>query len=348
MSESLDREAELLKLARLVGRDPTDLTPLAEVPAAALRALREQATDVLFASAAKRLRRISTASKLLPVALLALIAKKVFGPLLAARVAGLIEPARAVEIAAKLPTPFLAEVATHLDPRRARAVIAALAPDRVAAVASELVTAKEHVTLGRFVGYLDRAQLEACLAVIDDASILRIAFVLEAKDRLDELATLLPPARLSGLIRAAAAHDLWAEALGLFDHLGPERQRALAALVGEEPDDILSSLIEAAQRRTFWDSVLPLTHLLSDAHRRRFATATAMSAETIIETIVTVAAHHHLWSDLAPLVPSLSPSLQRRIIGTALDLAAQRLRTVLSQPPTQHERERAEMPARSE
>ncbi len=113
---ALAARAELLKLARLLNRDPDQLSYLEVVAADDLKAFREQLTEVLFASSSKTLIRLAVASKLLPTGVVATIAQRAFGPLLAARVAGLLDPGRAVDVAAKLPPDFLADVAIELDP----------------------------------------------------------------------------------------------------------------------------------------------------------------------------------------------------------------------------------------
>src|SRR5437660_10323220 len=110
---------EIAKLARLLAVAPADLGYLAKVPASDLRALREQIEDMLFTAHGQALSRIATASKVLPAGLVAVIGERAFGPLLCARLAGMLEPSRAVDIASRMPAPFLAQLVVHLDPRRA-------------------------------------------------------------------------------------------------------------------------------------------------------------------------------------------------------------------------------------
>jgi hypothetical protein len=145
-------------------------------------------------------------------------------------VAGLLEPGRAVDIAAKLPAGFLADVAIELDPRRASRVIAAIPAPQIRVVTSELVRREEYVTMGRFVGHLPDASVRAALDVIDDRALLRIAFVLEHKDRMDKLLELLGRQRFAGLIEAAASADLWPEALDLLSRVNAVHQRELIEL----------------------------------------------------------------------------------------------------------------------
>lgn len=179
MSAAPDVQAEILKLARLLQRTPDQLAYLEQVPPEDLRALREQITETLFSAHEAALRRLAAASKLLPTGLVAGLGQSTFGPMLSARIAGLLEPERAVEIAAKMQTKFLAEVAIELDPRRATTVIAGIPPTQISAITAELARRKEYVTMGRFVGHLSDEALAAALTVLDDDALAQTVFVLE-------------------------------------------------------------------------------------------------------------------------------------------------------------------------
>lgn len=174
-----ETRAEVLKLARLLHRDPGELAYLEQVPPRDLRALRDQITDHLFTAQEGALRRLVAASKLLPVGLVASLGQNTFGPMLSARIAGLLDPGRAVEIAERMPPEFLAEVAIELDPRRASAVIAGIPADQIGAITAELARRQEYVTMGRFVGHLGDEALGSALAELDDNALSQTAFVLE-------------------------------------------------------------------------------------------------------------------------------------------------------------------------
>ncbi len=222
-------QAEILKLARLLGREPAGLDHLSALPPGDVAALRERITDVLFDAHGATLSRLATASRLLPVGLVATLGERAFGPVLSARITGLLEPGRAVEMAERLPIDFLADVAVELDPRRANAVIARIPPQQIAEVTAELVRCHEYVTMGRFVGHLPRQSLLAAVREIDDRSLLLVAFVLERKEKLPELLALLPERRLGGLVRAAREGQLWTEAAALLEYRGEERAMTFAA-----------------------------------------------------------------------------------------------------------------------
>jgi hypothetical protein len=224
---ALHSRAEIAKLARLLSTDPQRLSYLESIDPSVVAELRERATDRLFDAHGEALQRAVSASRLLPAALVAKIGEKAFGALLCARVAGLLEPGTAVDLARRLPPEFLADVAVELDPRRASDVIARIPVDHVVAVAGELARREEHVTMGRFVGHLDHRAIAATLEVLDDASLLRVAFVMEDKHRLDDIVALLSDQRVAGVIAAAAAQDLWPEARDLALHVAGEGRARL-------------------------------------------------------------------------------------------------------------------------
>jgi hypothetical protein len=206
--QSIEVRAELLKLARLLGRAPDEFAYLEALGVGELRELREQVTETLFDSHLGALNRLASASRLLPVGVVAQMGEKVFGALLSARITGLLDPDRAVEVAARLPDGFLADVAVELDPRRASAMIARMPAERIAAVTRELLTRGEFVTMGRFVGHLPDESLQAAVEVSGPDELLQVALVLENKDRLGHLVALIGPQRTAQILEAADRAEL--------------------------------------------------------------------------------------------------------------------------------------------
>jgi len=230
-------EAEILKLARVLDVEPARLAYLARVDPGDLQAFREQVTDTLFDANIAVLQRMALAARLLPGGVLAKIAEKVFGPLLCARIAGVVDVARGVDVAKRLHPRFLAEVAAELDPRRASAIISRIPLDTVLAVANELARKEDWITLGRFVGHLPDPTVRRALDEIDDPGLLRIAFVLDDKRRVDHVVGLLPADRLGRVVTAAGAdEDLWIPALDLLSHLSVARRATLKPMLSALPD----------------------------------------------------------------------------------------------------------------
>jgi hypothetical protein len=242
---NLAAQAEILKLARILGAEPARFGYLGKVDPRELQLVREQVTDVLFDANLVVLQRMAVASKLLPGPLLAKIAEKVFGPLLCARVAGVVEPSRGIDIAKRLGPVFLADVAAELDPRRSSEIIAGIPSRTVAAVAGELVRREDWITIGRFVGHLPDPAVSASLRVIPNPALLQVAFVLDDKSRLDHIVGLLPKTRFDTVVRAAAELALWSPLLDLLNHLRPDTRAALLAQFAELPADLRAKAPQA-------------------------------------------------------------------------------------------------------
>ncbi|HEY5317225.1 MAG TPA: hypothetical protein VIJ20_04545 [Solirubrobacteraceae bacterium] len=315
MSVALETRAEIIKLARVLGTPADQLGYLERASPEDLRALREQATDKLFEGDHDRLHKLALASRLLPASIGAVIARWALGALLSARVTGLLVPSKAVDIARHLPSSFLADIAVELDPRRAREVIERMPAWQVGEVASELSRRNEHVAMGRFVGFLGDEALTAAMEQIDDAGLLRIAFVMEGKDRLDHVVALLPADRLAGVMHAADRGALWPEALDLLNHLSDERKGSLAEIAAAE--GLLESLAETANTDGLWDLVLPVIPLMSEPTRLSLARLRVVERPDALAAILESAGDHDLWEALLPVVDHLPPSSRDTVASLA-------------------------------
>lgn len=254
-ADLLQTRAEVLMLARLLDRDPGQLAYLEPLPAGEVRALRDAITEALHRGDGS-LHKLAAASRLLPAGLTATIGQHAFGPLLSARLAGLLDPGRAADVAGHLPPPFLAQVAVELDPRRASDLIGRLSPTLVGEVTAELVSRAEHVTMGRFVGHLSDEAIAASLEVMDDRMLLEVAFVLEDKDQLSRLLSMLPEERAAGIIAAAAENGLWVQALDLLNHLTDDQRHAMVVATLGLHTDALDSALNAIVEHDLWDEML--------------------------------------------------------------------------------------------
>ncbi|KAA9165486.1 hypothetical protein FPZ12_005265 [Amycolatopsis acidicola] len=192
-------DAEIRKLARVLGAPPERFAYLRDVPPDDLRRFREQVTSALFDAHLGVLERMAGASKLLPSPLLAKMAERVFGPLLSARIAGLVEVSRGVDISKRLSPAFLADVAAELDPRRASGIIAGIPRPVVSAVAKELARREDWITIARFVDHLPDSTIKASIDVVPDHALPQVAAMLDDPARIADIARLLPPHRLAAL-----------------------------------------------------------------------------------------------------------------------------------------------------
>jgi hypothetical protein len=221
-TEQLEVDAEIKRIAKLLGRGHVEFDYLRSVPSVELRQLRDQVTVTLFDNQAV-MARMAAATKIMPAGVIAGIAEKVFGPMLAARIAGLVEPDKAVDIACRLSTPFLADVAVEIDPRRVAAILAKIPPATVADVTKLLVEREEWVSMGMFLGYLPPAAVAAAMSSADAHGLLHIALVLDEKPRLAGVFDFAPPATLAQVSAAAEAEGLSEQLQALSSYLTPEQ-----------------------------------------------------------------------------------------------------------------------------
>jgi hypothetical protein len=228
VSAATDSRSEVAKLARLLGLDgPESLAYLDRVPAPELRDYREAVTDLLYDDDRAALQRAADAARLLPAGTLAKIGERALGPLICARLTGLLDSDRVADISGQFSIGFLAQVAAELDPRRAVDVVTSIPPDRLLAIALRMAAREEHVAMGRFVAYLDDRTLEACIEELSDEDLLRIAFVLEGKERLADVYEVVGLERTQRMLDGAKSIGLDEEALDLFDHLSASQRKAL-------------------------------------------------------------------------------------------------------------------------
>jgi hypothetical protein len=326
MSEVLDARAEVLKLARLLDVSADDLSYLSGLASTEVRELRERATDRLFTSA-PGLAGAAAAAKLIPSGLVATIAQRAFGPMLCARAAGGADTGKAIDVAKRLPTEFLADVAVHLDPRRTAQIIAEVPAEIVVPVAKELGARHEHVAMGRFLAFVPDHGIAAAIGALDDETMLRTAFVLEHKDRLDHAIGLLPPERLPGIIDTAARLELWSEALDLLGHVSDARLGPIAEVVADLPEETVAALIGAVSADGLWATLLPVVRLMANEARVRIAAMSPFHETEVLVDILRAATSEDadgLWVDLVPLVDALPDEAHSRIAGlvTTLDPAA--------------------------
>jgi len=277
-ADLLQSRGEVLKLARLLDRDPATLDYLQQLDAGDLRALRDGVIATLYDGDGGSLGRLAAASRVLPTGLTATLGQRAFGPLLSARLAGMLDPGRAIDVAGKLPPPFLADVAVELDPRRAVELIGGLGPDLIAAVTEELTARREYVTMGQFVGHLADEAVTAAVGVMDDRALLEVAFVLEDKRDVGRLLSKLSRGRVGGIMHAAAENDLWLQALDLLNHLSARQRRDMVAAALALEDGALQDVVDAVIEHELWDEALLIAEHDPAVEARLVARLEAMPA----------------------------------------------------------------------
>ncbi|UGT41915.1 hypothetical protein LTV02_00340 [Nocardia yamanashiensis] len=184
---------EVIRLARALGVPVERLEHLAQLPAADIAALRHAVTDLFHDTVAPGLSKVAAVTKVIPPPIAAKVATRNDNPLWTAYLASVLDTARAVAVAQRLPARYLAAVATHLDLRRSAPVIAGLPRELLVAAARALAELEDWTTLGEMIEILPAAYLSRCVAVLDAGQIHSAA------------ARIADPAALDRLIGAVSA-----------------------------------------------------------------------------------------------------------------------------------------------
>ncbi|MGH8460583.1 MAG: hypothetical protein ACRESS_03140 [Stenotrophobium sp.] len=312
----LSTRAEIIKLARLLKLEEAQLAFMQRYSVVQIRELRERMSATLFDGSKATLSRVATASKLIPVPLVAIIGEKVYGPLLCARVTGLLPPTRAVEIGERLSVPFLADLSMELDPRSAREVISLMPTARVVAIARELLKRGEFITMARFVDYLrDQTIKEVMAAIGDDRALLEIAFFIESHARLETIMELVPLERLRNIIRVAAGDGtgLWPEALAMMLNVGDTMRRKMGDLTAELDDAALNSIMATIQRESLWTAWVTVVSAMTPAAQKKLLGMAAMNTPAVLAGFAGAARDQGLRKLMTPLLAFMGEAPRKQL-----------------------------------
>ncbi|MFD4443797.1 hypothetical protein ACFWPK_28895 [Nocardia sp. NPDC058519] len=325
---------ELVKLARVLDRTPADLEFLATLPPAALREFRDQITDLTASREARRMQRVGAAAKLVPAPIAAKITEAAFGPVLAAALAGSVDPSRAVAIASALSPSFLADATLTLDPRRAVELIAQVPGPMAAAVASELITRGDYLTMGNLAGSVPDSVLRAALPHASDLDILQVGYYLEETSAADRLLTVVTD-RVPGVIRATHEAGEWPKAITLLALLGPTERSRLANVVAAQDDEVIDGLLTAVEELDAWDTLLPVAAGMDPEPLQRLAQRPTMQNPTLLTKIADLALTQNLWLSLLPLATHLSPTQLHTVAARVAAEPDDSLTTLIEQAHTE-------------
>ncbi len=258
MTASLDVQAELLKLARVLCVAPEELAFLAEADPVELGELRAAVSRRLLARDRDRFERAVALGRHLPAAITANLVRHALGPQLAGHAAGLLDPDQVSKFASQLPADFLADVAAVTDPGAIGPLVHGIDAAKIMAVTQALVEREEWVIMGAFVGRVGNDLLRETIGFFDAEALLRVGFVLEDRSRVDEIFRFLDDERLLDLLTTAEERDLLGETIHLVNALDDDGVARVGRMLGElseERQDALAGkllmdadLRQAAQR----------------------------------------------------------------------------------------------------
>ncbi|MGH2905326.1 MAG: hypothetical protein ACRDKI_00990 [Solirubrobacterales bacterium] len=304
MSEILDARAEVVKLARLLDCAPEELAYLEQVGSAGLRQFRAQLVELFYGSEDGGLQRFARVGNLLPSSVIASLTREAVGPVLAARVAGFVEPKQAAAVVERLSTSFVTDITVGLDPRRVEPVIGRMPKETIAAIAKELVKRDEYVRMGELMTFTDEHAVAAVFAQASDSQLLQIAFVAEDKDKLSAAIAQLDDERVGGTMRAAGREQLWPEALDLLLHLDDEQYFRVIDIASQQPPAVLDELVAIAQRDNLWEIVIPSISQATDPSK--LVAALLRADASAIKDFADAVAADDAWEDMRELFGKLA------------------------------------------
>ena len=306
MSVSVDTQAEIAKLSRLLQVSEKKLKYLEVIPPTALHELRDQVADLMFDPEASGLHHLVGLTRMLPASLVATITEKSLPPLLTARISGIVELDQAIAVTRRLPIAYMAEVAANMDPRTAQEVVGGMPKATIVQVAAELANRSDFVTLGSMATHVDEEVLSGCFDLIDDHVLLRIAFVFENKSILNATIELMEDDKLINVLRAGSKQSLWPEALDLASHLDKTQHARVANLVASDDQGLLESLIDATYREHLWSAVLPLLVGMTAENLERVAELPQIAEPHLLDDALKAATEENLWSELLLLATEMA------------------------------------------
>jgi hypothetical protein len=301
-------QSELDKLGLTLGVDTDTLGFLDHVAAEQLRSLRVAIYELLYREDRVLFGRMAAVANRLPVPVTLQIARRL-GPLLTARVASEMPYGRGVEIARKMSTAFAADVCVDLDPRRTRDLVAHLPTAWTVDVALELARRGDFVTMSRFVDFVSDDAVQGVVdGMEDEAVLLRVAFYMGAKNRMDHFFRMLPPKRLEALIVRVEDEpdELLPALLSLLIHVSYGLKRDLGDIAAAQDESVLTGYVRATQRLDLWPDMLPVVAAMSEPSRAKVVNLPILSERAVQERVVGAADDHGLWGVVLPLVEMMN------------------------------------------
>ncbi|MBJ7355589.1 MAG: hypothetical protein JHC98_12255 [Thermoleophilaceae bacterium] len=304
MSAQLQTHAEIVKIAHLLQVPPSEIEYLAVCEPETLIDFRLQLVEVFYGDEGSNLKRFAKVGNLLPASVIASLTKEAVGPVLAARIAGFVDPKQAASVVSKLPTAFVVDIATAIDPRRVGPVIGRLDNGTVERVALELIKRHEYVTMGQFVGFASDEILRISFNFSSDEALLRTAFVAEDKDRISAALTPQSDERIASIIKTAAKGDLWPEAMDLLSQLSDEQYIRVINISGSIDAKSLDKMVAATTKHDCWAILVPAYAQMEDPNNGVAALlrGTANDIRAFGETII----EDEAWEDSAELFAKLT------------------------------------------
>ena len=302
---TLGTRSEIEKLSKTLELSVDELEFLSKIPPDELRSLRASIYERLFDVDAVVFERLAMVAIRLPARAAAMLAERVLGPMLTARVAAELPPRVALAVTRLVAPTFFADAAAWLDPRRLRDMIVALPPELLTEVALELISRGEYMTISRFIDFVTDEQIHTTIdAIEDETALLRIVYYMGSKNRMDHLFRTLSRERLVRMIvRVEQEGDaLLPQFLSALIHVSYALKRELGDIIAAQHPGVLTGYIRAAQQGDLWEEVLPVVATMSADAQERVVNLPILAEPEIQAAIVRAADEHGGWGMLLALV----------------------------------------------
>lgn len=321
----LAARAQVGKLARTLDVPPSQLSGLEQIDAKALADYRVAVLDAAYTGARTLSLRLARLVYWLPAWLVAPLCRRRVAPLLAARVVGELSARRGLAIANRLPDAYLADICQRLDPRRAGDLIRSMPAARVVAIARVLIEREDYICASQFVDYLDDDTIRVVTeAVPDEAHLVRIAYYMESKRRLDHVVRILPRERLRKAILLVLdeERDLLLEVMSIVVHVSYALKRELGDLAAAQDQRVLNDIVRATEAHGLWPDLLPVVAALSKDSRQKVVNLPILRADpSILRGLLVAADTHELWGTVLPLLPLMQESMRFKVAELGAELS---------------------------
>lgn len=315
MSEASDIQSELVKLARVLGQEASELRFLESVGWLELRKFRYQIMDQFFTAAEERLHRVAEATKFVPNPVILKLAPKHIDPRMAAAVSGVVDEEKALKLIPKLPPAFLAEAYVYIDPRRASNLIEKTPVETTRRYMPILLERGEFIVVGQLLKYLTPGALKAVLPDFDDRSVLRVLQVAEDTKPFETIFKLLPDARIGRIMQTAREADLLEVTVEMFAAIEPSSRVRMANVVAQQSDAVLDGFIESVYRGNHLGLLLPALLEVTSSNLHRFAQARAFRKPEVIAALMDAAIREDMVAAILPVLPRLSDRALSALAG---------------------------------
>lgn len=316
MSAKLETHAEIVKIAHLLQLEPSEVEYLAACEPKTLVDLRLKLVELFYGDENSNLKRFAKVGNLLPTSIIAGLTKEAVGPVLAARIAGFVDPKQAAGVVSKLPPGFVVDIAVAIDPRRVAPVISRLDTQTIEVLAFKLVDREEYVTMGQFIGFAPEETLRAVFNYASDEALLQTAFVAEDKERISVALAPQTDQRIASIIKTAIAKNLWPEAMDLFSQLNDEQYVRVINIAAKLSPAVLDKMVAATTEHNVWPTLIPAISQMESPERAAEALLRGtrddvrLFAQTVIED--------KAWEDVEDLLAKLSDERVAEVIKTML------------------------------